>query len=153
MLLRSIQDTIYNSFSINTLIGSRIRNFVVLLSVILFVFTACQKTSSTSLKTAHGKNLKTGKTVFHYSFEGGNGQSMEKAVIIKGVRDVSVVMEAEEKWIEDHYFNSAIEDQNLVFFEDRVYDEISIITIDGKKRTIFFEITEYWQVKQKRESR
>src|ERR1043166_5296182 len=77
------------------------------------------------------------------SFAGGDGSSLEKAIIVKATDEMSGV-HAEHEYIRQHYPSSSEGAQSVRHAKDRVYDTIDITTADGKTKTIYFDITAYF---------
>lgn len=77
------------------------------------------------------------------TFSGGDGSSIEHAVVInasgeeKGNRAAYI-------WLHEHYPGSHLLDEGFDYNGDRYYNEIKIVTADGKSRTIFFETTSFF---------
>ncbi len=77
------------------------------------------------------------------SFSGGDGSSLEKAIIIKAPNEMSGV-HAEHEYIRQHYPGSKEGTQSVQNAKGRVYDTIEITTANGKAKTIYFDITAYY---------
>lgn len=77
------------------------------------------------------------------SYSGGDGSSLEKAVIIKGATEETGVR-AEYSYIEKHYPGFKRGAQSLQNSKGRMFDAIEFTTADGKKKTIYFDITDFF---------
>lgn len=77
------------------------------------------------------------------SYAGGDGSSIEKAVVILGADEMSGV-DAEYKWLRDQYPGWAGTGQSLQKVNGRDYDVINFIMPDGSKHTIYFDITDFF---------
>ena len=77
------------------------------------------------------------------SFSGGDGSSLEKAIIVKAPNEQSGV-HAEHEYIRQHYPGSKEGRQSLQNAKSRAYDVMEITTADGKKKTIYFDINAYF---------
>ena len=77
------------------------------------------------------------------SYAGGDGSSIEKAVVIKGATEETGVR-AEYAYIEKHYPGYKRGGQSLQSVKGRSYDAIDITTSDGKKKTVYFDITQFF---------
>jgi len=77
------------------------------------------------------------------TFEGGDGSSIEKAVIIKGADTLSGIS-AEYEYVRKHFPGSKVLGQRLMNKEPKVYDVIEITDAKGEKRSVYFDITEFY---------
>lgn len=78
----------------------------------------------------------------HLSYSGGDGSSLEQAVIIKGAKDEQAGVAAERAWIEQRYPGFHKGQQSLLSSGGKHYDEIRIATREGHK-ALYFEITDF----------
>ena len=76
-------------------------------------------------------------------FEGGDGSSMEQAIIIKAPSNIGVV-EAESYWIRKNHPGWRKGVQGLAIGDGKMYDQIFYTTPQGGKVSIYFEITDHW---------
>ncbi len=86
------------------------------------------------------KPLKIGKI----TFEGGDGSSIETAVVIKGAKDTEEGIEAEAKWVRKVHRNWTKGTQALLDQNGRKYDRIEYSTPEGGTKTIYFDITDFF---------
>lgn len=98
------------------------------------------KEAPAKTETSKKKPLKIGKI----TFEGGDGSSFEEAVVIKGAKDTMEGIEAESKWIEKKHRGWEKGDQALVSKNGKHYDRIEYSTPKDGKKTIFFDITDFY---------
>ena len=78
------------------------------------------------------------------TFSGGDGSSVKDAVVITATSE-GTGYRAAYVWLHEHYPGSRLQCEG--FDHDgagRYYNEIKIVTADGKARTIFFETTSFW---------
>ena len=77
------------------------------------------------------------------SFSGGDGSSLEKAIIVKAP-DEEAGVHAEHEYIRQHFPGSTEGSQSLSNVKGRAYDTIEIKTASGEKKTLYFDITAYF---------
>lgn len=77
------------------------------------------------------------------TYGGGDGSSVEEAVIILGATGESDGVPAEYQWIDKTYPGAEVEGQALLDDNGRVYDLLTL-TIEGKPVEVYFDITEYF---------
>jgi hypothetical protein len=78
-----------------------------------------------------------------YSFSGGDGSSLNAAVIVHAA-DESAGLLAEHAWIREHWPNSKLGRQELLTKNNRPYDALTITDSSGKEHTLYFDISEYF---------
>ena len=82
------------------------------------------------------------------TFEGGSGDTIERAVVIQGAPNEALGVEAEYRYLARKYGRRGVDwelvGQGLLQPGIRQYDEMHIKLADGTTRTIFFEITEFF---------
>jgi len=76
-------------------------------------------------------------------FAGGDGSSVEKAVVILGATE-STGTRAEYLWLDSHYPGWQSHDQSLLNQGHRVYDVMSFTMPDGSRHNVYFDITDYF---------
>jgi hypothetical protein len=76
-------------------------------------------------------------------FKGGNGSSIEKAIIILGVNTDREGVDAEYRYLDFHYKGWQLDEQTLILNKDMQYDLMVIILLDGSKKDVWFDITEF----------
>jgi hypothetical protein len=72
-----------------------------------------------------------------------DGSSFENAVVIQEKTEGPGV-DAEYKWIREHYPGSKTNSQALVFEKGKPYDILTIVTADGAKKKVYFDISNYF---------
>ncbi len=77
-------------------------------------------------------------------YAGGDGSSMEKAVVIKGARDSEAGIASEYAWVAKKYPGYQMKRQSLLNHGGKSYDMLSITTKDGKELDVYFDITEFF---------
>jgi hypothetical protein len=77
-------------------------------------------------------------------FEGGDGSSQEKAVIIKGARNSEAGVHSEYDWLRKKYPGYKMKQQSLQSSGGKSYDVLAIRTKDGKDLDVWFDITEFF---------
>ena len=78
------------------------------------------------------------------TYKGGDGSSIEKAVIILGAPNSIVGVSAESAWIRKNHPGWRKKRQSLMGNKDKNYDCIEYTTPDGKTKTIYFDITDFF---------
>lgn len=77
-------------------------------------------------------------------FAGGDGSSQEKAVVVLGATEPTGVA-AEYLWLDAHFPGYQRGQQGLVQGEGgKSYDVLDFTTVDGQKRTVYFDISDYF---------
>ena len=79
-----------------------------------------------------------------YAFQGGNGASRESAVAIEGTGPIGYPA-AEEYWRAKHHPDWRIVNRVPIWdYGDtpKAYDDVEYLTADGKKQTVYFDISE-----------
>ena len=90
---------------------------------------------------AKGKELiKIGRIVF----EGGDGSSIEKAVIVRNAKNSIEGVDAEAKWNQKVHPDWRKGSQACFGEDGRMYDQIEYTTPDNETKTIFFDITDFY---------
>ncbi len=79
-------------------------------------------------------------------YEGGDGSSMEKAVVIKGASNSDEGIKAEDLWMEKMHPGWTKKRQSLMYDKKgNFYDAIQYATPKGS-RTIYFNITAFFKI-------
>jgi len=89
---------------------------------------------TTSLALAGGQGV---------SYSGGDGTTMAKAVVINGATE-STGLDAEDAWLAKHFRGYELRQQSLLNSKGKMYDAMDITTQDGKKMTVYFDITGFF---------
>lgn len=82
------------------------------------------------------------------AFEGGEGESPETAVIIKGAQNIIVGTAAEYYYLETKYGRQNVKwkllSQNLLHKQGRHFDLLRLRFVDGSPKEVYFDITEFF---------
>ena len=74
---------------------------------------------------------------------GGDGSSIEKAVIIKAPDNV-IGVRVEYAWIKKNCPGWQLERQSAIKVRNKIYDKMEFRTPDGWLKTIYFDITDFY---------
>jgi hypothetical protein len=77
------------------------------------------------------------------SFSGGDGSSIEKAVIITAPNNY-VGIRAEYDWIKRSRPDWKLDVQSVLKGGGKVYDKMYFITPDGQRTNLFFDVTDFY---------
>lgn len=77
------------------------------------------------------------------TYSGGDGSSLEKAIVIHGATEQTGV-DAEYNYLGKHFPGYHQGKQSLISHENRRYDVLEFTTANGAKMTIYFDITEFF---------
>lgn len=121
------------------------RGWMAYVGMVMFLVFAVQAGAATNTNvTAKAKApapVKIGKIVF----EGGDGSSIEQAVLIKNASGEEEGVGAESKWIQKMHPGWRKGNQALLSVKGRDYDRIEYTTPKGgETKVIFFDITEFF---------
>lgn len=72
-----------------------------------------------------------------------NGSSYERAIVINKTKTGDGI-KAEYEWIRKNYPGYKLKSQSLQTRGKKVYDVLTIITADGKKKEIYFDISNFF---------
>src|ERR1035438_2241170 len=78
------------------------------------------------------------------TFSGGDGSSLKQAVVITDATGEKTGVRAEYVWLHEHYPGYRLRGQILRNEGGRAFDEMRIVSADGKSHTIFFDITSFF---------
>ena len=82
------------------------------------------------------------------TFEGGPGDTIETAVIIRGAPDEALGVGAEYRYLAQQFGQPGVDwelvGQELLESARRRYDKVHVKLADGTERTIFFDITGFF---------
>jgi hypothetical protein len=112
---------------------------VLLVLLLTAILTACQAPSGSS-PSAPLASAATGKPI---RFSGGDGSSFATAIIVHAPNNVSGVR-AEYDYIKARYPGYRFISQALENRGGKVYDLMTFVSADGKKRVLYFEITRFF---------
>lgn len=71
------------------------------------------------------------------------GLSVNNAVLISETTELKG-LNAESKWIREHFVNYKLKTQTLKIINDKPYDIITIIQVDGKEQKLYFNIESFY---------
>jgi len=74
---------------------------------------------------------------------GRDGSSFVKAIIIKETSETTGVP-AEYTWLKEHYPGYRFQQQSLVYDKNTPYDILEIITAQGEKKSVYFDISNFF---------
>lgn len=94
-----------------------------------------------SLNMSYAQVLKLPPEV---KFSGGDGSSIEQAIMVEGAQNEMVGVSSERQWLRTHFANMNLGTQSLLRKNGRAYDRFDLSSASGEKKTIFFDITGYF---------
>jgi hypothetical protein len=77
------------------------------------------------------------------TFAGGDGSSVAEAILVKGATEVTGIA-AEYRWLHDHVPGFRLKQQSLLGVGGRQYDRLDGVMPNGERRSVFFDITEFF---------
>ena len=77
-------------------------------------------------------------------YSSSDGTSFDKAIVITGALNDTAGIQAEYQYIRSHFPGATVGNQRLVSQGTRVFDLLELVTADHQKRTIFFDITDFF---------
>jgi hypothetical protein len=77
-------------------------------------------------------------------YAGGNGLSIEQAVIITGAQDETEGVHTEYAWLSEKYPGHKRGEQSLVSNNNHFFDRLVIQTKNGQSVVIYFDITSFF---------
>jgi hypothetical protein len=77
-------------------------------------------------------------------FSGGDGLTLDSAVVIIGAPSEAVGARAEYSYLAAHFPGSKVNRQALLSQNGKSYDRLDITTADGTEKTIFFDISGFF---------
>lgn len=80
----------------------------------------------------------------HIRFEGGDGSSCRRAVVIARARHETEGVRAERWWVFTKQAGSRIVSQDLSQEDGRQFETIGILTAEGSSKAICFDITSFF---------
>jgi hypothetical protein len=108
---------------------------IYLLILSLCIVVACNTSKKVSEKPA--KQPGNRKTIV------ADGSSFDKAIIIKEYSEPKGI-NAEYQWLRDNYPGYKLKQQSLSNNKKKYYDVMDIITSEGKEKTIYFDISNFF---------
>ena len=111
------------------------------LLIILLLAVGCEpghkQTGSTAPDTRPARPAIKG-----VSFAGGDGSSIENAVIIKAPNELAGVR-GEYDWIRKNHPDWQLKEQSVLNAGGKVYDKMNFRTPDGRRAFLYFDITDF----------
>ncbi|MBN2019918.1 MAG: hypothetical protein JW749_06815 [Sedimentisphaerales bacterium] len=80
------------------------------------------------------------------SYEGGDGSSIENAVIIKAPNKLTGIR-AEYDWMKKNRSDWQLDRQSVLKGQGKVLDKMYCITPDGQRTFLFFDVTDFYEKK------
>jgi hypothetical protein len=77
-------------------------------------------------------------------FAGGDGSSIESAVVIRGAKNEGEGISAEHQYLSSHFGSWFLKRQALINRKGRFYDQMQITDKTGSDRLVYFDITEFF---------
>lgn len=112
------------------------------LLICLLVFAGCEPMHRP--KDAGPIDKKTTSTQIEgVSYSGGDGSSIENAVIIEASKE-SVGIRAEYNWIKKNHPDWQLQLQSLMSANGKMYDKMLYKTPQGQTSTVYFDITNFF---------
>jgi uncharacterized lipoprotein YajG len=112
------------------------------LLIIILLAAGCASQNAQTAATAK-KSQTTGQPTVTASISGGDGSSIEKAVIIKAP-DNFVGVRVEHTWITKNYPKWKLEKQGTFKAGNKIYDKMIFSTSDGQQKILYFDITDFY---------
>jgi predicted Zn-dependent protease len=72
-----------------------------------------------------------------------DGSSYENAIVINE-KSESAGVPAEYSWLRENYPGCMAKGQSLIFYNNKPYDIITIITADGVEKEVYFDISKFY---------
>src|SRR5215469_3556609 len=105
--------------------------------------TPAQTTTGYSPGSDRGKDPIQDGEKAQATFSGGDGSSMKEAIVISNAPNETTGIRAEYIWLHEHYPGYTLQRQTLRSDQAGNYDEMQILTSDGKTLTVYFDISSY----------
>jgi hypothetical protein len=77
-------------------------------------------------------------------FQGGDGSSLENAIVVLGATSESAGVEAEHSYLSQHFPGSSVVRQALLHQAGKVYDRLEIKTSSATTTAIYFDVTDFF---------
>jgi hypothetical protein len=113
-----------------------------LLIIIILLVAGCE--SEQSQTTAPAKESQSaGQPTVRATIAGGDGSSLDEAVIIKAP-DNFIGVRVEYAWIKKNCPGWQLERQSAFRAGNKIYDKMEFRTPDGRQKIIYFDITDFY---------
>ena len=131
---------LYKGMNISYL-SNRMKPLLPLLLIALFPGRcAAAKTAEPAMP----ERLEKREAATRITYQGGDGSSFEKAVVIAGAKSSMDGVPAERKWLKKKYGNYEKLKQALVKEGGKYYDLVTIRTKKGKELVVYFDISGFF---------
>ena len=112
--------------------------------IILIALLICYSCSTTT-KIAKNPNPVTAEQIENKTIISGihDGTSFETAIVMKEKSENEGV-KAEYTWLRANYPGYTLKQQGLNFHKEKAYDVLHIITPEGKEKSIYFDISNFY---------
>jgi hypothetical protein len=107
----------------------------------LFFVLAFACTNSAAQDTAAVSPQNSSTAGSSIQFSGGDGSSIDQAVVIENAKGEDDGVEAEYTWVRDKYPGFKFEGQGIITKGEKIYDRLEGTKADGTKAGFFFDIT------------
>lgn len=115
---------------------------VFLLIVFLLVF-GCESEQKQPVPSAKDAKPVVSRPITGITFSGGDGSSVETAVIIKAPNNYLGVR-GEFDWIKRNCPGWKLEVQSVLKGGGKIYDKMYFITPEGRRTNLFFDVTDFY---------
>lgn len=106
-----------------------------MLLVLCCLITSCSTTKKVPNETINQKNIDI--------LNEKDGLSYENAIVINEKSESSGV-DAEYAWVRQNYPGYETKGQSLKIHKKKAYDIITIVNVDGKEMTLYFDISSFY---------
>ena len=79
------------------------------------------------------------------AFEGGDGTTCDKAIVIKGAASEFEGVASEYRYLSERHPGWSLKEQSLLRSGDRSFDLLKFTTADGRERRACFDISEFYR--------
>ncbi len=111
--------------------------------LIIFLLAAGCDSKQVQTGAATKESQSAGHPTVKATIAGGDGSSIEKAVIIKAP-DNFIGVRIEYTWIKKNCPGWQLEKQSAFKSGNKIYDKMEFRTPDGRLKTIYFDITDFY---------
>ena len=105
---------------------------------------AIKKTTETKIPSVQQPNASEQMKPGPLTYTGGDGSSVNQAVVIQGATDEQTGVAAEYAWLRQKYPGYRRGGQSLMGQQGRHYDKIEFKTADGQNMRAYFDITDFF---------
>lgn len=112
------------------------------LLIVILLVAGCESEKAQTGAAAK-ESQPAGQPTVRATVAGGDGSSIEKAVIIKAP-DNFIGVRIEYAWIKKNCPGWQLEKQSAFKAGNKIYDKMEFRTPDGRQKTIYFDITDFY---------